>query len=345
MTQQRNGLGMGEKTMKVLIVKTSSLGDVIHTLPALTDAMNAIPGIRFDWVVEEAFKEIPAWHPAVDKVIPVAIRRWRKSLFSKQTRSEWKTYKSSLQAIRYDAVIDAQGLIKSAFLVTRLAKGSSFGQDKYSAREPLAAKLFDHPISIAKQQHAVERTRQLFAAALDYTLPECRGDFAIQAHFQSQQPPKNPYLVFQHSTTRFDKHWPETYWSTLIKKAGDAGWYIKLPWGNPSEKERADRLAEAHENAQVLPKLSLAEVAQVLASACGCVSVDTGLSHLAAALDRPNVILFGPTDPGLVGGYGKDQICLEAKNYPVVNTQVEPAIFSALTPNIVFQKLMELLKN
>ena len=330
--------------MKVLIVKTSSLGDVIHTLPALTDAMNAIPGIHFDWVVEEGFKEIPAWHPAVDKVIPVAIRRWRKSLLSSQTRAEWKAYKAALQSTKYDAVIDAQGLIKSAFLVTRLAKGPSYGQDKNSAREPLAAKFFDHSVRVAKQQHAVERTRQLFAKALGYTLPDAKGDFCVKAHFQKTNPPEQPYLVFQHSTTRFDKHWPEAYWQELIKKASESGWQIKLPWGNPAERERAERLAKVHKNAQVLPKLTLAEVAQVLSSASGCVSVDTGLSHLAAALDRPNVILFGPTDPGLVGGYGKDQLCLEAKGYPAVSGQIEPAIFAPLTPEIVFTNLEKLLK-
>ncbi|PIE20624.1 MAG: lipopolysaccharide heptosyltransferase 1 [Neptuniibacter caesariensis] len=329
--------------MQVLVVKTSSLGDVIHTLPALTDAMHALPGIRFDWVVEEGFREIPGWHPSVDQVIPVAIRRWRKSLFSSQTRQEWQHYKAVLQANNYDAIIDAQGLIKSALLVTRLAKGPKYGQDKHSAREPLAARFFNHPLSIPKQQHAVERTRQLFAKALQYPLPKNRGDFALQGHFSRVSTPSEPYLVFQHSTTRFDKHWPEQYWESLIQMAGDAGWHIKLPWGNANEQARARRLASAHANAEVLPRLTLTEVAQILAAASGCVSVDTGLSHLAAALDRPNVILFGPTDPGLVGGYGKDQVCLKASHYPESGNTVEPSIFASLTPEIVFSKLGQLL--
>lgn len=152
--------------MHVLIVKTSSMGDVLHTLPALTDAMQAIPGIRFDWVVEENFAQIPSWHPAVDKVLPVAIRRWRKHWFGSQQREERVLFKRELQSRQYDVVIDAQGLIKSAALVTRLAKGVKHGQDSRSAREPFASWWYDKRHEINKQQHAVERTRELFAKSL-----------------------------------------------------------------------------------------------------------------------------------------------------------------------------------
>lgn len=324
--------------MKVLIVKTSSMGDVIHTLPALTDAVNAIPGIRFDWVVEEGFAEIPGWHFAVDKVIPVAIRRWRKNLWKTFTSGEWKRYRAALSETDYDLVIDAQGLLKSAMLVTRYSRGVRCGYDKHSARESLAARFYQRRFSIDKQQHAVERTRQLFAQALGYQISG-RGDFAIRSHFIPDQNAVSDYLVFLHSTTRFDKHWPESYWQALIDKATSAGWKIRLPWGNPDEKARAERLAGDNRNVEVLPKLNLAQVTTVLAGAAACVSVDTGLSHMAAALDRPNVILFGPTDPGLVGGYGKDQICLEAKAQPESGNAVEPAVFANLTPDIVWQTL------
>ena len=324
---------------RVLVVKTSSMGDIIHTLPALTDAAQAIPGIQFDWVVEEGFSEVPTWHPAVDQVIPVAIRRWRKNIWATFKNGEWSAYKQQLQSTQYDAVIDAQGLLKSAVLVTRLAQGPSFGLDKGSAKEPLAARFYDTPVTVPKQQHAVERVRQLFAQALGYVLPESRGDFNIRQHLLQSQSSEAPYLVFQHSTTRFDKHWPEAYWQRLIKLAGDAGWQIKLPWGSQEEQARAQRLASAHENAQVLPRMPLADIAKILTGAKACVSVDTGLSHLAAALDTPNVILFGPTDPGLVGGYGKDQVCLEAKNQPSVTVDVEPKIFAPLTAEIVWATL------
>jgi heptosyltransferase-1 len=151
--------------MRVLIVKTSSMGDVLHTLPALTDAMQAIPGIRFDWVVEEGFAQIPTWHEAVDRVIPVAIRRWRKAWFSAPIKAERKAFREAVQAQRYDAIIDAQGLVKSAALVTRLAHGVKHGMDWQTAREPLASLFYNRRHHIAKQQHAVERTRELFAKA------------------------------------------------------------------------------------------------------------------------------------------------------------------------------------
>jgi heptosyltransferase I len=301
--------------MHVLIVKTSSMGDVLHTLPALTDAMQAIPGIRFDWAVEENFAQIPGWHPAVDKVLPVAIRRWRKHWFGSQQREERVLFKRELQSRSYDIIIDAQGLVKSAALVTRLAKGIKHGQDSRSAREPFASWWYDKRHEIPKQQHAVERTRELFAKSLGYAKPDTPGDYAIANHFLSTLPDDaHHYLVFLHATTRDNKHWPEAHWRELIELMQPAGLRIKLPWGAEHEYQRALRLAEGFDYVEVLPKLSLEEVARQLAGAKAVVSVDTGLSHLTAALDRPNVTLYGPTDPGLIGGYGKNQIAMKSDN-------------------------------
>lgn len=294
--------------MRVLIVKTSSMGDVLHTLPALTDAMHAIPGIRFDWVVEEGFVQIPGWHPAVDRVIPVAIRRWRKAWFSSAIRAERETFRKLVTAESYDAVIDAQGLVKSAALVTRLARGVKHGLDWHSAREPLASLFYQRRHAIAKQQHAVERIRELFAKSLGYTRPTSTGDYAIAQHFPGEKADvAAPYWVFLHATTRDDKHWPEAQWRELIALMTNSGLQIKLPWGAPHEEARARRLAEGFDYVEVLPRLSLERVAYVLAGANGVISVDTGLSHLTAALDRPNITLYGPTDPGLIGGYGQNQ--------------------------------------
>jgi len=297
--------------MHVLIVKTSSMGDVLHTLPALTDAMQAIPGIRFDWVVEENFAQIPSWHPAVDKVLPVAIRRWRKHWFGSQQREERVRFKRDLQSRQYDVVIDAQGLIKSAALVTRLARGVKHGQDSRSAREPFASWWYDQRHEIDKKQHAVERTRELFAKSLGYEKPQTQGDYAIAAHFLRDVPQDiAPYLVFLHATTRDNKHWPESHWRELIGLLQSAGLRIKLPWGAEHEHQRAQRLAEGFDYVEVLPKLTLEAIARELAGAKAVVSVDTGLSHLTAALDRPNITLYGPTDPGLIGGYGQNQQAL-----------------------------------
>ena len=295
--------------MKVLIVKTSSMGDVLHTLPALTDATKAIKQITFDWVVEENFAQIPSWHFAVDRVIPCAIRRWRKNWFAKSTRLERKQFIKQLQLEQYDCIIDAQGLIKSAFLITRKANGIKHGLDKRSAREPIASLFYDVKHFVAKDLHAVERVRTLFAKSLGYVLaPESIGDYAIANHFVNALPADNqPYFVFLHSTTRDDKHWNEAQWIDLIKLLESTGYKIKLPWGAPHEQARAKRLAAQFSHVDVLPKLSLADVALVLAGAKAVISVDTGLSHLTAALDKPNITLYGPTDPNLIGGYGLNQ--------------------------------------
>ncbi len=317
--------------MKVCVIKTSSMGDVIHTLPALTDAQKAIPNLSIDWVVEENFAEIPRWHSAVNRVIPIALRRWRKAPFSIQTRNEWKNYRTLLQAENYDAVIDAQGLIKSALFATRFAQGVKHGYDRQSIREPLASFFYDKKYAISYQQHAVERIRQLFAQSLGYELPQVQGDYGIARHFLHQTSEKN-YVVFIHSTTRADKHWEESEWKKLIEKiTALSDCEIHLPWGNEQEKARAERLTQAHSNVIVLPKLTLTELAKQLANAKAVVSVDTGLAHLTAALDKPNITLYGATDPKLIGCYGENQ------HYLSVNSMKEiPAeqVFSELLPFI-----------
>ena len=300
--------------MRVLLVKTSSLGDVIHALPALTDAARAIPGITFDWVVEEGFAEIPTWHPAVGKVIPVAIRRWRKNIWQTLKSGEWRRFKQSLRAEKYDLVIDAQGLVKSAWL-TRYVNAPVAGLDKNSAREPLASRFYQRRLAVARGQHAVERLRQLFAVALGYDLPKGLGDYGLDVERLIELPRNKPYVLFLHGTTWDTKHWPELYWRDLALRMADKGVEVRLPWGNPAEKARAERIANGLSNAVVLPKLNLAGVARVLASASACVAVDTGLGHLAAALDVPTISLFGPTNPGLTGAYGKVQIHL-ASDFP-----------------------------
>lgn len=317
--------------MRVLIVKTSSMGDVLHTLPALTDAMQAIAGIRFDWVVEEGFAQIPSWHEAVDRVIPVALRRWRKAWFSDPVKAERQAFRETLRAVRYDAVIDAQGLVKSAALVTRLAHGLKHGMDWQSAREPLASLFYNRRHHIARQQHAVERTRELFAKSLGYGKPQTQGDYAIARHFVEDSAAGEPYAVFLHATTRDDKHWPEARWRDLLALMATSGLKIKLPWGAPHEEARARRLAEGFDYVEVLPRLSLEKVARELAGARMVVSVDTGLSHMAAALDRPNFTLYGPTDPGLIGGYGKNQLAVRSPHGDLQQLTAE-TVFKTITP-------------
>lgn len=296
--------------MRVLLVKTSSLGDVLHTLPALSDAARQLPGIRFDWVVEEAFVEVPAWHAAVERVIPVALRRWKHNPLRVLRAGEPQSAVRALRRQHYDLVLDAQGLLKSA-VITRFARGTRAGLDGNSAREPIAARAYHRKFPVPRQQHAVERVRQLFAAALDYALPATAPDYGIRQRFAGQG--QGRYLVFLHGTTWPTKHWPEAYWGELASLAAAQGLQVKLPWGSDEERQRAQRIAALHETVEVLPRMSLGELATLIAGASGAVGVDTGLVHLAAALGTPCITLYGSTDPGLIGTLGESQLHLRVQ--------------------------------
>ncbi|MCK4609148.1 MAG: lipopolysaccharide heptosyltransferase I, partial [Gammaproteobacteria bacterium] len=287
--------------MRILIVKTSSMGDVIHTLPALTDAGKAQEDISFDWVVEEAFAEIPRWHKLVTNVLPIAMRRWRSKPLQALNQGNLRDLWYRLRSEKYDYIIDAQGLVKSA-VIARLARGMRSGFDKASAREPLAALCYQHKFAVAKEQHAILRTRQLFAKALGYELPLVAPDYGLTI---AATKPGN-YLVFVHGTSRDDKCWPEENWMALAKQAVASGYdSIKIPWHGEIEEQRAKRIAAACDKVEILPKSNLTEIARVLAGAKAVVAVDTGLGHLAAALGAHTVSLYGPTDPELIGTVGR----------------------------------------
>ncbi len=331
--------------MRVLILKMSSLGDVIHTLPALTDARQALPGTRFDWVVEEAFAEIPSWHPAVDKVIPVALRRWRSQLLRADTRREWGRARAALRAGGYDAVIDAQGLVKSAFICRQLV-APRFGMDRNSAREGLAALAYDHRIPVPRDMHAVERTRLLVSRSLDYALPGTRGDYGLP--FESSDVitaagPLPPGLLFFHGTARDEKLWPEDHWVALAELAGVAGYQQWLPWGSEVERQRALRIAARCSSARVLPRQSLTELAGMLRQVSAAVAVDTGLGHLAAALDVPTVSLYGPTSTRLVGAYGRNQVHIQSPSGRGAKGGGAAALMAGITPEAVWRALEGLL--
>lgn len=331
--------------MRVLVVKTSSLGDIIHTLPALTDAARALPGIVFDWVAEENFAEIPAWHPSVERVVPIAIRRWRKNIVETLRSGEYRERRRELNARSYDCVIDAQGLFKSAWIAHWVA-APVIGLDKNSAREPLVSLSYQRKVAVSWQLHAVERVRVLFSQALGYELPATTGDYGLDKHrFVSGEPDtQRRRVVFLHGTTRADKHWPEPYWQQLCARVTSAGCEVILPWGNDAERERAARIAAISPLARVLPRMSLRELAAVLVDSDAVVAVDTGLGHLAASLDVPAISLYGPTSPALIGAYGRNQIHLMAKTLPApADESVEPRIMAPLTPQVVWQALSPLL--
>ncbi len=333
--------------MRVLLVKTSSLGDLIHSFPALSDAASALPGIRFDWLVEESFSEVPAWHPAVAEVIPIALRRWRRGWRKAWRSGELRALKSRLRQTRYDLVLDAQGLIKSA-LPALLAQGPSAGLDRTSAREPLSALFHRHHYPVAREQHAIERVRQLFAQALEYPLPGTQADYGL--HFSQVHDAGVNRLVLLHGTTWPSKHWPEGYWAELANIASENGFEVVLPWGDPDDRLRAERIIRSGGVGELLPRQGLTGLARTLAGASGVVGVDSGLAHLAAAVGTPAITLYGPTRTDLTGAMGPRQLnlaadfqcapCMRRECDYVGKAQVQPACFEALSPRLVFARLL-----
>ncbi len=289
--------------MRILLIKTSSLGDVVHNLPVVTDLRSRFPAATIDWVVEEAFADIPRLHPGVAEVIPVAVRRWRRSLLAPSVWREVGALRRRLGASSYDFAIDTQGLLKSA-LITRMVPTRRCGYAADSAREPLASRFYDTRFEIPKALHAVERNRRLAAQAAGY---ETTGapDYGIAV------PPApalcvpggtpGPTAVLLTATSRDDKLWPEENWVALGQELEARGLHCLLPAGNDAERERATRLVGRIPRARLLPPSGLAELASHLAAARIVVGVDTGLVHLAAALGRPTLALFSASDPALTG--------------------------------------------
>ncbi len=301
------------------------MGDVFHTFPALSDAQKNLPGLVVDWVVEKGFAEIPQWHPIVDKVYPIELRKWRKAPFSKQTRQEMKTFFETINQTQYDLILDAQGLYKSLWVAKKVNAPIS-GLDFKSAREPLSSLFYKNKYSVAKDQHAILRLRQLFAQALDYPLAK-NAPIVYGLNTQAWSKPdvlienvgQDDYWVFLHGTTWETKYWPETYWIELLQKANASGVKVILPWGNQEEYDRALRIASVSKNNQAwvpYEMLSLNTVAKMLKNAQAVVSVDTGLSHVAAALEVPMVVLYRVTDPKLVGADGAKVTRLESPCAP-----------------------------
>lgn len=288
---------------RVLLVKTSSLGDVIHNLPVVSDIRAALPNTRIDWVVEESLTAIPPLHAAVDRVLPVALRRWRTSLISRTTRDEIRVFVADLKRESYDAVIDTQGLLKSA-LVTWMARGTRHGLDLASAREPLFF-FYDRTYSVPWTLHAVERNRRLAAQALGYVAPGTvtYGITAPPASF-AWLPKGSTYAVLVHATSAEDKLWPESSWTELGGSLGERGLASVLTWGSAPERSRAERLARRIPRAIVAPALSLADAAALLGHARVVIGVDTGFTHFAAALDVATVGIYCATDPAATGLYG-----------------------------------------
>jgi len=315
------------------------MGDVIHILPALTDASKAIPDLVVDFVVEKPFSEIPMWHKSIRKVIPVSMRKWRKNVWS--ARDEIKECFSQIRECEYDLVIDAQGLGKSA-LLSALAKGERHGYDENSIRESFASKFYQHKHTVNMQEHAVNRIRQLFSLALGYQFDSTVLDYGInesslKTHFEL---PSKPYVLLFHGTTWLAKEWPEKNWQKLALELSNKGLEVLIPWGNNKERDRANRISKDISNARVLGKMALSDLAILIKSAKYTVAVDTGLGHLAAALSTPTVSIYGPTNTALIGTAGKNQkhICADTTKFDS-SMKNKPYDYGKVTPSLVLTSL------
>jgi heptosyltransferase-1 len=290
---------------EILFIKTSSLGDVIHHMPAVTDARRRFPDARFAWVVEEDFAPLVALHPAVGTVIPVASRRWRRAPLSPATWREVGAFRRGLRGSRYDAVIDTQGLVRSA-LIAKLARGQRHGYDAASVKERVAAAAYDVRHRVDRSLHAIARNRALTGLALGYT-PDGAIDFGLDRGALARGGDKN-YVVLLHATARPEKEWPVERWIALGNKLSTRGYDIVVPWGSEVERERSSAICAAVARACAPDRRPLREVAALIAAARFAVGVDTGLVHLAAALGVPLVAVFAGTEPGLYGPMGSGPI-------------------------------------
>ena len=290
--------------MRVLIVKLSSLGDVVHTLPVVHDMLTAHPEATIDWVVEPGFAPLLRRVQGVSTVIECALRRWTGAWWTSGVRAEWRAFRTQLREQRYDAVIDFQGLTKSA-VIARMARlseqGARYGlanRTEGASHEPPARWLVDHAVYIEPRTHALDRARELAARALGYTVqgPPRFGLLAAGAALHGTSTPAptpTPTLVFVHGTSRDDKLWPEASWVALGRQVIAQGWRIALPQAGGAERERAERIAQAlGASAEVWPLMSLDSLVDRLSGTQGVIGVDSGVSHIAVALDLPHVQIY-----------------------------------------------------
>ena len=317
----------------ILLVKTSSMGDVVHLLPAVSDIARSLPQATVDWVVEEQFADLPALHPAVARVIPVALRRWRTTPLSRATRAEFAAFCGRLRERRYDIVIDAQGLVKSAALAA-LAHGISTGPGFGYARERMAALFYGRRLAVPWTLPAIVANRRLIGEALGFPdtdpMSTSPPDYGIRASAdQADWLPPAPYVALLHGASAAEKLWPEENWRALGEFLARRGVNCILPWGSDDERRRALRLAPAIARAVVAPALGLAQAAGLLAGAKLAIGVDSGLAHLAAAVGTPAITLFCGSNPdrtGVVAMAGRVAHNLGARGHAPSTGQVIAAV-------------------
>lgn len=316
------------KNPKILLVKLSSLGDVLHNLPILWDLRARLPDAQIDWVVEEGYVHLLTpllsrdGFKGIDRIIPFGLRRWKKNLLKLSTWREFFSFRKLLQATTYDVLIETQGLLKSA-LVCALARKTSdavvaglANATEFSGYEPLARWFYNQPVQVPKQCHAVDRSRWVMCSAVDWPLLERSDSPQFYPLAFTRGIPKTsvaglqqPYVLCFHSTARAAKRWSEANWIALGKELATRGYQVILPWGSPAEKLVSQSIAKEIPNAFVPSAFSIEEAFSVIAGAALTVGVDTGLTHLAAVLGKPTIEIYCDSPRWKTEGYWSNQIC------------------------------------
>lgn len=340
--------------MRVLLVKTSSLGDIIHTFPALTDAIKHNPSLKFDWVTEEAFRQIPLLHPTVDHVFPIALRRWRRKLWHPHT---WGQIYSAIQGIRlesYDIILDAQGLMKSS-LLSLFAKGKRYGYAWNGAREPLASIFYHQKFPIpwpdpeapegADDFTSIRRNRILFARTFGYPTPKTPTDTGLLKQWEI----KEKTILFLPGASRDTKKWPVEYWAQLARLMGTFGFTVTIPWSTEEELREARQIRLVGSHVHILEKMSLGDLANIIRQHKLAVAVDSGLGYLAAAFQIPTFILWGATSPKMIGQFDHYQFniisslwcspCAKRECQHKELSQIQPPCLAEISPELVFRHI------
>ena len=294
--------------LRVLVVRVTSMGDVVLTLPAISDMVDQVPGIQIDWLVEKPFAAIAAMHPGVQTVHAVSWRKWRKSLWTRATRQALSDFRQRLRQTRYDLVLDFQGQIAKSVVLGLMARGPLVGFAWQGLREPLSSCFYQRRGQVSKALHLVPRSRALAAALLGYALPQTPPDYRMQPPAAGWQPEPQAggarYALLIPHASRPEKHWPEDRWVAIGQRLRGLGHQVVVLWGSPAEERMARQLAQQFDG-QVPPFLTVAGAAAVLAGAQVVVGLDTGFTHLAAGLERPTVGIYCDFDPSLAGLMGR----------------------------------------
>lgn len=335
---------------KILLVKLSSLGDVLHNLPIVWDLRARLPHAQIDWVVEEGYVHLlepllsKNSFSGIDRIIPFGLRRWKKNLFKLSSWKQFFAFKKELQKVTYDVVIETQGLLKSAIVCSLASKAPNAviaglaNATEFSGYEPIARSFYNQSVQVPAQCHAVDRSRWVMSSALDWPLVEraIAPQFYPQTYVDSLgvnssavlEGLKQPYVLCFHSTAREAKRWSNESWVALGKELSDRGYQVVLPWGNAAEKAVSKEIAKNIPNALVPPAFSIERAFTVIAGASLTVGVDTGLTHLAAVLGKPTVEIYCDSPRWKTEGYWSNNI------HNVGDIQLPPSVAEVIEASL-----------